>query len=1089
MKRILIVLLTILTVEVMSAQNDIASICQKAIAAANDNDFLTAKHNYDAAISIISGQPNSDKVLNITEELSEYIIVNQAKINPEEAHKYALDLLELQMHCLNYCTSQGIFKTREDYADNLSMAMIGMGYKLAEAGLLKDAEDCIGAGINIYTQYEIYTVDYIMGYGRLAYFYSNYCKDYVSELNSLYEGFKAAVSLTGADSVLSSQFLGMLCTSYATDLAFLADMGEYAENWIPKYGLTLLSYEQVSDITELWGIYKNEIISTYGTDTYQALLNANPINLNGDSRIRFGTEEWSVFYKLLAAIYYRKVDDYERYCSALFDMIHDPDDIMAYSRDIITALRNRDYINLAFELYDALAVKVISRKDLVESVESLAGSFAFKYGFYDKAWSYVSDLTDKQNSCQYVNKEAYLNKMSLLSSLYGIKNDNASRVTVLCNAVGQADSDSLSIPQMLRSILYNNLSVAYRAVNENAKALESIERAISIRCTNAIENGEDPDDVESPLWPVTEYGNLADIYLDNGEFEKARQIYNDCLSHYKYNNPLQSYDMKHYYYSLMYISEACGDYEMMRELADTSYSQTLESYLTQSFGMTKLQRTDFWYKTESQSFEIFSHLALKYDLFTEIAYNAALVQKGFLLKYDRIISKNVAECNDLSLIQAFNDYKAAESSGSSEKYLLEEKLMYMYSKHPEFIRNMTFPTWKDVQRGLSKGDLAIEFARCCSDGKNVSYAAIMVRTGWEKPIVVELSTEKEMADLFAKGARIYLDNDRFYSMIWGKIEPYMTGVKRIFFSPDGLLTQMNIEVLCSKKGRPINQVYDIYRVTSTSDLGFIDGRCSYSSATLFGGLNYDLDTASMEEISRGYACSAYCSNYTIDYKSDMTRKGWSYLSGTKREVEQISAILDNVDIMHMTISSDSGTEEALKSFSGKSPQILHIATHGFYLNEKQAERLHPGFLDKNENDSHIYPLRRCGLIMAGGQHAWLGESVPDGIDDGILLAEEIAGLNLFGTDLLVLSACQTGLGEIAGDGVYGLQRGFKIAGVNTIIMSLWEVDDQATALMMQTFYRHLVKGKSKREAFTAAQNEVKKKHSDPRYWASFIILD
>ena len=107
----------------------------------------------------------------------------------------------------------------------------------------------------------------------------------------------------------------------------------------------------------------------------------------------------------------------------------------------------------------------------------------------------------------------------------------------------------------------------------------------------------------------------------------------------------------------------------------------------------------------------------------------------------------------------------------------------------------------------------------------------------------------------------------------------------------------------------------------------------------------------------------------------------------------------------------------------------------------------------------------------------------------MLTAAEISSLDLNRCDVVVLSACETGLGEITDEGVFGLQRAFKNAGVNTIIMSLWEVDDQATSLMMQTFYSNLVKGKSKRDPFSAAQNEVRKKYADPRYWAAFIMLD
>ena len=129
--------------------------------------------------------------------------------------------------------------------------------------------------------------------------------------------------------------------------------------------------------------------------------------------------------------------------------------------------------------------------------------------------------------------------------------------------------------------------------------------------------------------------------------------------------------------------------------------------------------------------------------------------------------------------------------------------------------------------------------------------------------------------------------------------------------------------------------------------------------------------------------------------------------------------------------------------------------------------------------------------MSGGQHAWLGEDVPAGIDDGILTAEEIAGLNLSGTDLLVLSACQTGLGEIGGDGVYGLQRGFKNAGVHTLLMSLKSVYDESTALLMVEFYKGLAEGMSKREALVKAQKKLRSQqtYNKGEYWAPFILLD
>lgn len=1088
MKRILFFLtLIVLSLPIFAqSQSEIELLCQKAIVSAKNGDFAPAKQNYDAAISIIEKQPNSDLILAVPEDLSEYIIVTQAKTNPEEAQKCALTLLELQMHCLSYCATQGYFQSKEDYVDNISVAMIGMGYTMADAGLLKAAEECISAGVAIYPQSEISTPDYPMAYERFGYFYSEYCQDYLSQLNCQYEGFKVSASLYGYDVELTQQIFSRLATVYAINFAFLAFVGENGERFQTN-DLKHVPYEQLIKLTEQWDRFRSEIVSAAGDKQFQALLNVDPINLNGEPLIRFGSKSWDLFYRALAALHYSKIEDYETHIQDLLDSLSDCDDVMAYSRDLITSLRNHNQVNLAFDLYDRVANKVAARKDLVELVNDMAGELALAYGFYDKAWTYVKDLETSTDSVGYCNKEAHLRRLSLLGSLYRVNGDYQKNLEVSLKAVDIADADSMMVPASLRKMLYNNLSVAYTDIKEKEIAFNSINKAIDLGRSIAIQEGQNPDDPKSLLWPVTEYGNLADLYIDSKDYESANRILQDCLTFYKHNYPTSS-RLKNIYYSLMYVAGVSNDFEKMRMWANESYNQSLSAYLSQSHGMTKIQRTDFWRKMDSNSLEIFSNFALENDSFVELAYNSALIQKGFLLKYDGIISDNISNSNDVELIQAYNAYKLAEATGSHEKYALEDKVMRLYSKHPEFIRNASYATWKDVQKTLVKGDVAIEFVKCCSDGKAVSYAALLLQPGWERPVVVRLSSERDMDALLAKGARAYLDNERFYSMIWGKIEPYLTGVKRIYFSPYGALSQLNIEVLQNGKGKPMNKAYDIHRVSSTADL-YKGEATSYASATLFGGLNYDLDTDSMQSISRGYSEGQWFTSAPVEFNDGLTRKGWSYLPGTKKEVEQISEILDKESIKNVTIMADSGTEESFKALSGRSTTILHVATHGFYISEKQAERSNPSLLKKDDGDSHIYPLRRCGLMMSGGQHAWLGEDVPAGIDDGVLTAEEIAGLNLSGTDLLVLSACQTGLGEIGGDGVYGLQRGFKIAGVNTIIMSLWEVSDAATEVLMTKFYSLLAKGKGKREAFDAAVEAVKKEYESPEYWAAFIMLD
>jgi len=133
---------------------------------------------------------------------------------------------------------------------------------------------------------------------------------------------------------------------------------------------------------------------------------------------------------------------------------------------------------------------------------------------------------------------------------------------------------------------------------------------------------------------------------------------------------------------------------------------------------------------------------------------------------------------------------------------------------------------------------------------------------------------------------------------------------------------------------------------------------------------------------------------------------------------------------------------------------------------------------------------RSGLLLSGGNNAWTNKPI-EGVGSGILTAEKIAGMNLLGAKLVVMSACQTGLGDVKNsEGVFGLQRSFKLAGAETLIMSLWEVDDTATAKLMSVFYQEwLISGKSKQEAFKEAQRQLRAENPAPFYWAAFVLMD
>ena len=194
------------------------------------------------------------------------------------------------------------------------------------------------------------------------------------------------------------------------------------------------------------------------------------------------------------------------------------------------------------------------------------------------------------------------------------------------------------------------------------------------------------------------------------------------------------------------------------------------------------------------------------------------------------------------------------------------------------------------------------------------------------------------------------------------------------------------------------------------------------------------------------------------------------------------------------ITDISGTEESFKSLAGSAIDIIHLATHGFFWSEEDAQkRDYVTFLSQSGNTvrTEDKALMRSGLFFSGANIGLKGETLPDDVEDGVLTALELSNMNLGSVDMVVMSACESGLGETSGEGVFGLQRGFKLAGANTLLMSLWKVDDTATQKLMAEFYRHYLSGKSKQESLNLAQQSLRNnsEYSDPEYWAAFILLD
>ena len=413
-----------------------------------------------------------------------------------------------------------------------------------------------------------------------------------------------------------------------------------------------------------------------------------------------------------------------------------------------------------------------------------------------------------------------------------------------------------------------------------------------------------------------------------------------------------------------------------------------------------------------------------------------------------------------------------------------------YRSH-QFKNALESVSWKDVQTKLSIGELAIEFFQYepTNLGQGKQYGALLLKAGWKYPKAVHLCSLAELERVLKAKHRAYSADGHLYGLIWQPLHDELKGIKHIYYSPQGQLHLLNLAAISDENGKPMFHKYQMHRLSSTASIKGIEYPIIHKSY-IYGGLIYDSDDETMLREHRKFSQSNKSfTEYSWTVDSTSSRRGWEYLPNTLTETEQITKLLESSNIEAIRYVGIEGTEESFKAIDGTHPSLIHLATHGYYLNYSFADSTAIVGNPEKRIASSWNPLERSGLILSNGGRAWKGEPIPPGVEDGILQADEIANINLSGTSLLVLSACETALGDLSSDGVYGLQRAFKMAGVSSIVMSLWNVDDRVTALFMSYLYKSLLSGHNKHDAFVVAQNEILKQYPDPYYWAAFIMLD
>jgi CHAT domain-containing protein len=440
-----------------------------------------------------------------------------------------------------------------------------------------------------------------------------------------------------------------------------------------------------------------------------------------------------------------------------------------------------------------------------------------------------------------------------------------------------------------------------------------------------------------------------------------------------------------------------------------------------------------------------------------------------------------------------------------------------------------------VRRRLPDGSALVEFVRAYrfdfhAKGKKPfwqpeHYLAWVLTAGKEPPRLVDLgdadAIDREVAALrqeidrspgkLRKGGLEPDMEEEFrkragalYRRLFAPLGDALGKSTRVYLAPDGELNRMPFEALVDDRDRYLIETYRFAYLTSGRDLlrpGADPGR----GTVVFAGPDYDLKAVRRQEGSKelGYAAPEPAGVVLRGAPAaELLQRRWPPLPGAVAEAKDVRQALQGSDYAPVrTYEGPAALEEVFKGLSGHAPRVLHVATHGFFLPDETndpptASDLEVGFgagagqarLRHRKN-----PLLRSGLVLAGANN--LGKETASGVEDGWVTAEEIALLDLRGTELVVLSACETGLGDVkAGEGVYGLRRAFLYTGARRLVTSLFSVPDRETRQLMRSFYGNLKAGKDELDALREAQLAIierRRKENDaalPFFWAGFIVV-
>lgn len=799
-----------------------------------------------------------------------------------------------------------------------------------------------------------------------------------------------------------------------------------------------------------------------------------------------------------AGVYYNRHRDYKKAQYYLFVL----EEYLKHIPSIKESYTYESYLTLKIQINQSLGNNIKSKEfqsEYLDFVLNKYGEYHYRHGLALMAIGKSLNLMEDFE----LSKINYFKALAVMDSVQGKNSENS----IIC-LIGLCSNEwqSMNYNQMLKfvseaksryesgnmkdtlilSSIYSYLGIAYSNLNEPTNAEEFLVKSLKWRSSLIGNENEDY------LFSLQE---LSFHFMRRNEYQKAK----------------------------FYLIEA---------------STIVKKILEKSKGfLTQEELTTFIPKFEKIYHQVLSLCSLIEDNdIRVVAFENVSFYKGFIkeqtIAFNKELRTNLDYKNEYSLLRTTEqrllklnkltldeDDKKLVTQLEEKKYLIEKNILLNLDNSKDKI----IMDWKLYQNVLDDTSAIVEFIHYNYCKENVSdsilYAAFIIKKDLNVPLFIPICNHKQLCKVLGEHKvrrleyvnHLYNTNkvsvpgkaDNLYDMVWRNMEPHLNGIHQIDYSLSGMLHYINVDYLVLPDKTYLS---DKYHLSLHSSLKYLEKPTVTSTAdlrneiVLFGGVDYDYDASIDNELIASNINVKEFSNRSrnVDFihtDTLMPKGRWTYLPSSKREVEKIGEICLRSNSANSVFIGKEANEEKFKSFgnytsSKPSPTVIHFSTHGYFNTDFE-----PNSSSKNSWNvvNHDYcPMQRSGLVLAGANKAWFNSSsLENRNEDGMLSADEISLMDLSATKLVILSACETGLGEIHNsEGVYGLQRAFKISGVKSLIMSLWQVPDKQTAELMELFYNNwLSKKMNIHDALQAAQKSLRDKKLEPYYWAGFILAE